>query len=126
MFHSSTVQFPDSLSDELVAETAGFSFAYLKEMLYVLYLRIFAPPLTTLRRMSSLVLKANPKYTTTSFGDVEKGQIKDLQAQMEKAKSQVAVHPLSPSQGTGSAFNAAVQMVQLSTVAMPRQPAFIS
>ncbi|EPT00221.1 hypothetical protein FOMPIDRAFT_1016547 [Fomitopsis schrenkii] len=109
MFHSSTVQFPDSLSDELVAETAGFSFAYLKEML-----------------MSSLVLKANPKYTTTSFGDVEKGQIKDLQAQMEKAKSQVAVHPLSPSQGTGSAFNAAVQMVQLSTVAMPRQPAFIS
>lgn len=29
-----TVQFSDSLADELVAETAGFSFAYLKEVLY--------------------------------------------------------------------------------------------
>lgn len=29
-----TVQFPDSLAGELVVETAGFSFAYLKEVLY--------------------------------------------------------------------------------------------
>lgn len=29
------VQFTDSLADELVATTAGFSFAYLKEVVYV-------------------------------------------------------------------------------------------
>ena len=32
--NDSAIQFPDSLVDELVAETAGFSFAYLKEVLY--------------------------------------------------------------------------------------------
>ena len=32
--NNSKIQFPDSLVDELVAETVGFSFAYLKEVLY--------------------------------------------------------------------------------------------
>ena len=31
---NSTLQFSDALADELVAESAGFSFAYLKEVLY--------------------------------------------------------------------------------------------
>ncbi|KAI0717306.1 P-loop containing nucleoside triphosphate hydrolase protein [Fomitopsis betulina] len=70
------VQFTDSLADELVATTAGFSFAYLKEVV-----------------ISSLVLLANSKHATGSFGNVAKGQIKDLRLQMERTRGHFATEP---------------------------------
>ena len=47
-----TVQFPDSLAGELVVETAGFSFAYLKEVLYVPTAFTSASPVTTLHALA--------------------------------------------------------------------------
>ena len=47
-----TVQFPDSLAGELVVETAGFSFAYLKEVLYVSSAFSSTPQLTTLHALA--------------------------------------------------------------------------
>ena len=53
--------------------------------------------------ISSLVLLVNPKHaTTSSFGDVAKGQIKDLRVQMEKAKAQAEANPGPSGEQTNS------------------------
>ncbi|KZT69591.1 P-loop containing nucleoside triphosphate hydrolase protein [Daedalea quercina L-15889] len=82
------VLYSDGLIDELVSKTAGFSFAYLKEVF-----------------ISSLVLLANPKHIATlSFSEVAKGQIRDLRVQMEKAKEQTAKSP-PPQENAGAVVN---------------------
>ncbi|TFY61218.1 hypothetical protein EVJ58_g4644 [Rhodofomes roseus] len=102
---NSAVEFSDALVEELVSATAGFSFAYCKEVF-----------------ISSLVLLANPKRAmTSSFGDVTKGQIQDLRLQMEKAKAQAAANPSTQEtdNGTQVMVPRIVRMAQGMAMAQP-------
>ena len=68
---------------------------------------------------------ANPKHaTTSSFGDVAKGQIKDLRVQMEKAKAQAATSRPQNEQTDGGQ-GVAAPMLMRSVRAIPVERGFV-
>ena len=70
------------------------------------------------------MLLANPKHaTTSSFGDVAKGQIKDLRVQMEKAKAQAATSRPQNEQTDGG--QVAAPMLMRSVRAIPVERGFV-
>lgn len=80
------VLFPDSLVAEIAATTDGFSFAYLKEVLYVFDCQNVCMradlPCHGPSSVASLVLLASNKKLL--FASVTRAQIKSLRKQLEK------------------------------------------
>lgn len=98
---NNSIAFPDDLVKAVASGTAGFSFAYLKEALYVprchpspvaeqTYSHSARPP----RSVSSLVLMAGfDDDKKPAFRDVLLGQIKKLREQLDKGKDAPLVPP---------------------------------
>ena len=73
------------------------------------------------------MLLANPKHATiSSFGDVAKGQIKDLRVQMEKAKAQAAnPRPQNEQTDGGETSTVVVPMPMRNVRAVPVERGFV-
>ena len=96
------VNFPDSLASELALTTDGFSFAFLKEVLYVTSLNCLAGmTYSGYDSVSSLVLLASGEHG--EFGSIAREQVKALRKQLEtKSKLSSSVSLFT----TGNAENA--------------------
>lgn len=92
------VYFPDTLVDDVAESTEGFSFAFLKEALYVSCVNLTFPTANIMpsASVSTLVTLAGIAKDKPSFSTTLKLQIKALRKQLEKTATITSFAPGEP------------------------------